>query len=121
MSSREFVETVTRDLLGSRVFIKNLPKGATVIDYAYMIHIEIGNKMVAAKVNGNLVSPTHSLANAEVVEIITYNFLREQVALSATKITADSVKEFAAESEEESKDESQLSMGSISHYKKTSI
>ncbi|KAL8530688.1 hypothetical protein ACS0TY_007649 [Phlomoides rotata] len=80
MSSKEFVETVTRDLLGSRVFvftprgeIKNLPKGATVIDYVYMIHIKIGNKMVAAKVNGNLVSPTHSLANAEVVEIITYN------------------------------------------------
>ncbi|KAL8548392.1 hypothetical protein ACS0TY_007638 [Phlomoides rotata] len=121
MSSREFVETVTRDLLGSRVFvftprgeIKNLPKGATVIDYVYMIHIKIGNKMVAAKVNGNLVSPTHSLANAEVVEIITYNFLREQAPLSATEITADSVKEFAAESEEESKDESQLSMGSIS-------
>ncbi|KAI3460786.1 hypothetical protein Pfo_017449 [Paulownia fortunei] len=143
MSSREFVDTVTRDLLGSRVFvftprgeIKNLPKGATVIDYAYMIHTEIGNKMVAAKVNGNLVSPTHMLANAEVVEIITYNglssksafqrhkqwlqhaktrsarhkimklicsqFLREQAVLSATEITADSVKEFAAESEEES-------------------
>lgn len=139
MSSREFVDTVTRDLLGSRVFvftprgeIKNLPKGATVIDYAYMIHTEIGNKMVAAKVNGNLVSPTHMLANAEVVEIITYNglssksafqrhkqwlqhaktrsarhkimkFLREQAALSATEITADSVEEFVAESEEESK------------------
>ncbi|MFQ6625537.1 hypothetical protein Gotur_005473 [Gossypium turneri] len=38
-----------------------------------MIHTDIGNKMVAAKVNGNLVSPTHVLANAEVVEIITYN------------------------------------------------
>ncbi|PNY06461.1 GTP pyrophosphokinase, partial [Trifolium pratense] len=80
MSSREFVDTVTRDLLGSRVFvftprgeIKNLPQGATVIDYAYMIHTEIGNKMVAAKVNGNLVSPARVLANAEVVEIITYN------------------------------------------------
>lgn len=30
--------------------IKNLPRGATVIDYAYMIHTDIGNKMVAAKV-----------------------------------------------------------------------
>ncbi|KAG8389517.1 hypothetical protein BUALT_Bualt02G0237600 [Buddleja alternifolia] len=138
MSSREFVDTVTRDLLGSRVFvftprgeIKNLPKGATVIDYAYMIHTEIGNKMVAAKVNGNLVSPMHALANAEVVEIITYNglssksafqrhnqwlrhaktrsarhkimkFLREQAALSETEITADSLKDFTAESEEDS-------------------
>ncbi|CAH2049389.1 unnamed protein product [Thlaspi arvense] len=165
MSSREFVDTITRDLLGSRVFvftprgeIKNLPKGATVIDYAYMIHTEIGNKMVAAKVNGNLVSPLHVLANAEVVEIITYNilkqdgnvdqlgasvqlttflvsqalssksafqrhkqwlqhaktrsarhkimkFLREQAALSATEITADSVNEFVADHEGDSKAE----------------
>lgn len=138
MSSREFVDTITRDLLGSRVFvftprgeIKNLPKGATVTDYAYMIHTEIGNKMVAAKVNGNLVSPAHVLVNAEVVEIITYNglssksafqrhkqwlehaktrsarhkiikFLREQAALSETEITADSVKQFVAESEGDS-------------------
>lgn len=137
MSSREFVETITRDLLGSCVFvftprgeIKNLPKGATAIDYAYMIHTEIGNKMVAAKVNGNLVSPMHVLANAEVVEIITYNalssksafqrhkqwlqhaktrsarhkimkFLREQAALSAAEITADSVNDFIADSEGE--------------------
>nr|ADN23834.1 RSH1 [Ipomoea nil]QCS14097.1 RelA/SpoT-like 1 [Ipomoea nil] len=141
MASREFVDTVTRDLLGSRVFvftprgeIKNLPRGATVIDYAYMIHTEIGNKMVAAKVNGNIVSPVHVLANAEVVEIITYSglsnksafqrhkqwlqhaktrsarhkimkFLREQAALSATEITAESVNEFAAESGDDSETE----------------
>ncbi|XP_022155276.1 putative GTP diphosphokinase RSH1, chloroplastic isoform X4 [Momordica charantia] len=141
MSSREFVDTVTRDLLGSRVFvftprgeIKNLPKGATVIDYAYMIHTEVGNKMVAAKVNGNLVSPMHVLANAEVVEIITYNalsgksayqrhkqwlqhaktrsarhkimkFLREQASLSAAEITADTITDFTADSEEESETE----------------
>ncbi|KAK1315922.1 hypothetical protein QJS10_CPA05g00353 [Acorus calamus] len=108
MSSREFVDTIMRDLLGSRVFvftpkgeIKNLPKGATVIDYAYQIHTEIGNKMVAAKVNGNLVSPMHVLVNAEVVEIITYNFLREQAALSATEITADAVKNFVADLDDE--------------------
>ncbi|KAG8485236.1 hypothetical protein CXB51_021712 [Gossypium anomalum] len=131
MSSREFVDTITRDLLCSRIFIKNLPRGATVIDYAYMIHTDIGNKMVAAKVNGNLVSPAHVLANAEVVEIITYNalssksafqrhkqwlqhaktrsarhkimkFLREQAALSAVEITTDRVNDFIAYSEEDS-------------------
>ncbi|KAK8718129.1 hypothetical protein V6N13_045374 [Hibiscus sabdariffa] len=141
MSSREFVDAITRDLLGSRVFvftprgeIKNLPRGATVIDYAYMIHTDIGNKMVAAKVNGNLVSPTHVLANAEVVEIITYNalssksafqrhkqwlqhaktrcarhkimkFLREQAALSAVEITTERVNSFVADSEEENQAE----------------
>ncbi|PON66317.1 RelA/SpoT family [Trema orientale] len=141
MSSREFVDTITRDLLGSRVFvftprgeIKNLPKGATVIDYAYMIHTDIGNKMVAAKVNGNLVAPMHVLSNAEVVEIVTYNalsgksafhrhkqwlqhaktrsarhkimkFLREQAALSAAEITAETINHFTADSEEESEAE----------------
>ncbi|XP_068663177.1 putative GTP diphosphokinase RSH1, chloroplastic [Aristolochia californica] len=144
MSSREFVDTITRDLLGSRVFvfspkgeIKNLPKGATVIDYAYLIHTEIGNKMVAAKVNGNLVSPMHVLANAEVVEIITYNglsnktafrrhqqwlqhaktrcarhkimkFLREQAALSAAEITEDAVNDFVADIEVEKVPEKSL-------------
>ncbi|GLU16814.1 hypothetical protein SLE2022_332280 [Rubroshorea leprosula] len=138
MSSREFVDTITRDLLGSRVFvftprgeIKNLPKGATIIDYAYMIHTEIGNNMVGAKVNGNPVSPTHVLSNAEVVEIITYNalssksafhrqklwlphaktrsarhkimrFLREQAALSAAELTTETLNKFIADSEEES-------------------
>ncbi|KMT06008.1 hypothetical protein BVRB_7g163390 [Beta vulgaris subsp. vulgaris] len=141
MSSREFVDVITRDLLGSRVFvftprgeIKNLPKGATVVDYAYMIHTEIGNNMVAAKVNGNLVSPTHVLANAEVVEIITYNalssksafqkhkqwlqhaktrsarhkimkFLREQAALSAEEITTNSIYDFISDSEKEEVEE----------------
>lgn len=136
MSSREFVDTVTGDLLGSRVFvftpkgeIKNLPKGATVIDYAYQVHTEIGNKMIAAKVNGNTVSPMHTLANAEVVEIITYDglssktifhrhqqwlqyartrsarhkimkFLREQATLSAAEITADTVNNFVADLED---------------------
>lgn len=92
MSSREFVDVVNRDLFGSRVFvftprgeIKNLPKGATVVDYAYMIHTEIGNKMVAAKVNGNLVSPTHVLANAEVVEIIIYKALSNKSSFQGHK------------------------------------
>ncbi|KOM39438.1 hypothetical protein LR48_Vigan03g282000 [Vigna angularis] len=156
MSSREFVDTITRDLLGSRVFvftprgeIKNLPQGASVIDYAYMIHTEIGNKMVAAKVNGNLVSPTHVLANAEVVEIITYNalssksafqrhkqwlqhaktrsarhkimkFLREQAARSASDITTEAVNDFVTDSEGDSESE-ELSKGSKYPWGKTFV
>ncbi|QCD98252.1 GTP pyrophosphokinase [Vigna unguiculata] len=152
MSSREFVDTITRDLLGSRVFvftprgeIKNLPQGASVIDYAYMIHTEIGNKMVAAKVNGNLVSPTHVLANAEVVEIITYNalssksafqrhkqwlqhaktrsarhkimkFLREQAARSASDITTEAVNDFVTDSEGDSESEERSKGSSGSKY-----
>ncbi|XP_002976143.2 putative GTP diphosphokinase RSH1, chloroplastic isoform X1 [Selaginella moellendorffii] len=136
MTSREFVDTVTVDLLGSRVFvftpkgeIKNLPRGATVVDYAYQLHADVGNKMVGAKVNGNLVSPTHVLSNAEVVEILTYEglsnkkqflrhkrwlhfartrsarhkltkFLKEQALLSAIELTADAVKKFLSNSEE---------------------
>lgn len=157
MSSREFVDTVTRDLLGSRVFvftpsgeIKNLPQGATVIDYAYMIHTEIGNKMVAAKVNGNLVSPARVLVNAEVVEIITYNalssksafqrhkqwlqhaktrsarhkimkFLREQAALSAADITTEAVNDFVSDSEEDSESEKLSNGSSSSKHKRGKI
>jgi len=79
LSATEFVETVTGDLLGSRIFVftprgevKNLPEGATVVDYAYSIHSDVGNQMYAAKVNGNFVPPTQALANADVVEVLTY-------------------------------------------------
>ncbi|XP_052887867.1 putative GTP diphosphokinase RSH1, chloroplastic isoform X1 [Gossypium arboreum] len=106
MSSREFVPEISYAVVSSSLpqgeRIKNLPIGATVIDYSYMIHTDNGNKMVVEKVNGNLVSPTHVLANAEVVEIITYNFLREQAAPSAAEITTDRVNDFIAYSEEDS-------------------
>eukprot|EP00898_Chlorokybus_atmophyticus_P005547 jgi/Chlat1/5994/Chrsp4S06311 len=79
MSAREFVDTITGELLGRRVFVftpqgevVTLPTGATVVDYAYHIHSDIGDRMVAAKVNGSIVAPSHALKNAEVVEIITY-------------------------------------------------
>eukprot|EP00951_Prasinocladus_malaysianus_P013205 scaffold99492_cov33-Prasinocladus_malaysianus.AAC.1 len=48
-------------------------RGATVVDFAYHVHTGVGNHMVAAKVNCNLVSPSYELKNAEVVEILTYS------------------------------------------------
>ncbi|EFN51639.1 hypothetical protein CHLNCDRAFT_59198 [Chlorella variabilis] len=71
LTASEFVECVTDDLLGQSVFVftpsgevVRLPKGATVIDFAYHIHTEMGNTMVAAKVNGKVVSADRELQNA---------------------------------------------------------
>jgi GTP pyrophosphokinase len=77
-SSREFVEAVTRDLLGDRVFvftpkgkIINLAKGATPVDFAYHIHTEVGHHMTGAKVDGRIVPLGYELQNGQIVEILT--------------------------------------------------
>ena len=79
LTAQEFVDCVTDDLLGQGVFVftpsgqvMRLPKGASVVDFAYHIHTDVGNTMVAARVNGKIVPAEHRLANAEVVEVITY-------------------------------------------------
>lgn len=51
--------------------IKKLPKGSTVIDIAYEIHTEVGNKAIAAKVNHQLQPLSHVLNSGDQVEILT--------------------------------------------------
>lgn len=48
-------------------------QGATVVDFAYHVHTDVGNQMFGAKVNGKVVHASHALANAEVVEVLTYD------------------------------------------------
>lgn len=48
-------------------------QGATVVDFAYHVHTDVGNQMFGAKVNGKVVHAGHALANAEVVEVLTYD------------------------------------------------
>ena len=43
-----------------------------MVDFAYHVHTDVGNRMKGAKVNGKLVPNNHELQNAEVVEIVTY-------------------------------------------------
>ena len=75
LSAREFVDTVTGDLLGRRTFVFsragqviNLPYGATVVDYAS--YRDCLGEMVEVKVNGQAVDFGKKLNNAEVVEIV---------------------------------------------------
>ncbi|HSG76063.1 MAG TPA: bifunctional (p)ppGpp synthetase/guanosine-3',5'-bis(diphosphate) 3'-pyrophosphohydrolase [Burkholderiales bacterium] len=74
----EFLETVKVDLFPDEVYvftpagkILSLPRGATAVDFAYQVHTDIGNRCVAAKVNGELVPLRTELRNGERVEIIT--------------------------------------------------
>jgi guanosine-3',5'-bis(diphosphate) 3'-pyrophosphohydrolase len=75
---KEFIETVRMDLFPNEVYVftpkgevKEFPKGATPLDFAYSIHSEIGEKCVGAKVNGRMIPLRYQLRNGDIVEIIT--------------------------------------------------
>jgi len=74
----EFLENVRIDLFPDEVYvftpqgeIKSLPKGATPVDFAYLIHTEVGNQCTGAKVNGRMVPLKYELHTGEIVEIVT--------------------------------------------------
>ena len=74
----EFLENVRIDLFQDDVYvftprgeIKTLPKGATSVDFAYMIHTEVGNQCTGAKVNGQLVPLANKLETGDIIEITT--------------------------------------------------
>lgn len=51
--------------------IKDLPVGATPLDFAYIVHTDLGHKCIMAKANGNVVPLDYELQNGEVIEILT--------------------------------------------------
>jgi (p)ppGpp synthase/HD superfamily hydrolase len=78
ISSRDFVDSVRRELLGKRVFvflrngkILNLARGASAIDAAFQIHTEIGLTMHGVEINGKPVPFSYELRNGDVVSILT--------------------------------------------------
>ena len=76
----EFLSQLKKELFGSNIYVYTtkgevieLPDGATVIDFAYKIHTDIGNSMVAAIVNSEAVPLDYKLENQDKVRIITDN------------------------------------------------
>lgn len=77
-NSMEFLEHVKVDLFPDEVYVFTprgqifvLPKGATVVDFAYAVHSDVGNQCVAARIDRRLAPLRSELRNGQTVEIIT--------------------------------------------------
>ena len=77
---QDIVGSIKTDLAGDEIFVFtpkgdviSLPTGATVVDFAYAIHSEVGNRMVGAKVDGRMVSLDTEVETGNIVSIITSN------------------------------------------------
>ena len=74
----ELLDIIHNDLTSAEIYVftpkgeqRAIEKGATVLDFAYQIHTEIGDKAIAAKVNQRLVALNHVVKTGDQVEIIT--------------------------------------------------
>ena len=76
--STEFYESLKIDFFKNRIFIltpkgdiRDLPEGATPLDFAFTVHTDLGLKATGARVNGKMIKLSDELNNGDVVEIIT--------------------------------------------------
>ncbi len=77
-NAEEFIESVKVDLFPDKVYvftpkgeILRLPRGATVVDFAYAVHTDVGNRCVAAKVDRRLAPLRTVLRNGQTVHVMT--------------------------------------------------
>jgi len=75
---KRFVEHLKTDFFNDRIFVLtpqgdvvDLPEGSSPIDFAYMIHSDIGNHISGSKINGKIAPITSKINNCDIVEIIT--------------------------------------------------
>lgn len=76
--NRQFMDSVKLELFHDVVYVftpkgtvKELPKGATPVDFAYAIHTEVGDHCVGAKVNGKIVPLRYEVSSGDTIEILT--------------------------------------------------
>jgi len=74
----EFLEGVRLDVFQDQVYVftpkgdvKELPAGATPLDFAYLVHTDIGHRCIGAKVNNRLVPLEYRLKSGDIIEVVT--------------------------------------------------
>ena len=111
MSSEEFVNSVKNEVLNNNIYVFTpkgdvfeLPKGATPIDFAYKIHTAVGDTMVGAIVNNNIVSLDYELKDNDIVKIITNRNSKpskEWLSLAKTTQAKSKIKNYFTKSEKD--------------------
>jgi GTP pyrophosphokinase len=105
----EFLETFKTDMELEQVFVftpkgevKTLPKGATVLDFAYAVHSEVGSKCTGAKVNGKMAALDCQLKSGEFCEILTKKKqtpTRDWLKIVKTAVARSKIRKFLREKE----------------------
>lgn len=76
--AKGFVEDLKLELFQDEIFVftpkgevRNLPQGATPIDFAYAVHTDLGHSCIGARVNGRIVPLSHELTSGDIIEILS--------------------------------------------------
>ncbi len=111
MSSEEFVNSVKDEILNNNIYvftpkgdIFELPKGSTPVDFAYKIHTKVGDTMVGAIVNNNIVPLNYELKDNDIVKIITNRNStpsKEWISLAKTTQARNKIRNFFVRSEKD--------------------
>ncbi|HLC57014.1 MAG TPA: RelA/SpoT family protein [Candidatus Nanoarchaeia archaeon] len=77
VSGEEFMKSLMKDIFGDRSYVftpkgdvVELPAGSCVVDFAYAVHSDLGNKCIGGRVNDKFVSLRHMLNSGDVVEVV---------------------------------------------------
>lgn len=111
ISAEDFVKSVKEDVLGENIYVYTpmgdvfeLPNGSTPIDFAYRIHTKIGETMVGAIVNDNIVSLDTKLNNGDIVKINTNKNStpsKEWISIARTSSARNKIKAFFSKIDKE--------------------
>ena len=112
MSSEDFVNSVKNEVLNDNIYVFSpkgdifeLPKGSTPIDFAYRIHTRIGETMVGAIVNNNIVPLDYELKDNDIVKINTNKNSpgpsKEWLKIARTTQAKNKIRSFFSKSEKE--------------------
>jgi guanosine-3',5'-bis(diphosphate) 3'-pyrophosphohydrolase len=101
---QEFLASLKLDLYPEEVYcftprgeVKTLPRGSTPVDFAYLVHTEVGHQCVGARVNGKMVPLRYKLKNGDIVEIVTspgQHPSRDWLALAATNKARNKIRHY---------------------------